>query len=211
MPEVGLAGSAASEPPDPVSAGLERLERAGARQLDAPGCEMIRGLLARAEALEGEAREQLVVRAAARYADLEARLVARREVAIAEMSRLKERGLDGGEVLEEALAAGDLERVMRAGRRARTREGRAHAAPRERPSTHYGNALADLSTALSLAAAEDSPVEQVGLLNGTQLAARLLKFAGELSPAYRRSLVSRLVDLAPLLELPPIPAPRKRG
>jgi hypothetical protein len=91
------------------------------------------------------------------------------------------------------------------------REAPAPAPPRERPSTHYGNALADLSTALSLAAAEDSPVEQVGLLNGTQLAARLLKFAGELSPAYRRSLVSRLVDLAPLLELPPIPAPRKRG
>jgi hypothetical protein len=47
------------------------------------------------------------------------------------------------------------------------------------------------------------------LLNGAELAARVLAEAERLSPAWRRSVVASLLDLAALMHLPEPPPPRR--
>jgi hypothetical protein len=201
----------------PARTGLRRaiatLEAEGARVFDGPGVGLIESLIDRAAGLEGAARERLEARAAARLESLTARFAAERERAAAVLELLVEQGGDPSGRLARALEEGDLLRILRAGRRhlVGSEQDASAPAPRARPERSYREALTDLMASLSAATLEDSPPEQAGLLNGTLLAARILEAAEALSPAYRRVLVSRLIDLGPLLHLPAVPSPRKRS
>lgn len=195
---------------DALEVRLERLEEQGAARIDGPALELIRRLIAQAGGLGEAGRERLLRRAGERASQLEARCAARREVGARTLERLAGLGFDPDGLLAEALGEGDVTRLMRASRRHASGERRPTARAPEQTGL-YRDALADLAATIAVAAAEDSPPEQAGRLNGSVLATRVLRHAGDLSPAYRRILVARLLDLAPLLHLPPLPMPRKRG
>jgi hypothetical protein len=201
-----------------IQEGLARLEAEGAGAFDAPALDMVRNLLERARELEPEARVRLESRAAARLAELGDAYARERTRARAALESLAERESGGGKALAEAfedLEGGHLDRVLRLARR-RTSSGdsRTGRAEREQRAADqawlYRDGLADLTASFSRAQSEDACAEQAGLLNGRRLAARLLEEADAISPAYRRALVASLVDLATLLHLPELPAPRRR-
>jgi len=216
--------SAVVEPVDPaqlrrrVQDDLARLEQAGAAGFDEPGVHLVHGLLERARTLEEPARRRLEARAAERLASLEASFERERGRAREELEALSEGSPEAAPELSEAwedLEGGRLDRALRLARRRRARAPAASARLAQdeqvaRRSREYRDALADLTASISRAQARDEAVEQAGLLNGRVMSARLLEEAEAISPDYRRALVADLVDLAALLHLPELPAPRKR-
>lgn len=190
-----------------AAARLDALEARGAAQFDPPGVELIAALLARASRLGGAAGARLEARAAVHLTRLEAAHAAACARAAARLDDLERAGRVVAPGVRERLDAGDPISVLQAARRQAvapslaTRD-RTHARRR------YREALADLETALC-ADREPPPEEHAGLLDGASLAARVLAEAEALSPAWRRSLVASLLDLASLMHLPEPPPPRR--
>jgi hypothetical protein len=215
----------AASPDDPavvrrtVQDGLARLEEAGVRSFDEPAVDLIRNLLERARSLDERARVRLESRAAERLGLLEQSFERERDRARAALETLSGEDSEAPSGLSAAwedLEGGRLDRVLRLARRRRATgsvpaQGEQRAERDARKARIYRDELADLTVSISRAQTSDATVEQAGLLNGRVLAARLLEEAEALSPDYRRSLVADLVDLAALLHLPELRAPRKRG
>jgi hypothetical protein len=197
---------AASPPPD-LARRVKALRARGAAHYDPVALDLVEGLVARAEGQEARAADRLRARAEHHLGRLEA---AHAEAcARAERALVAHEAAAGGRdaaALRERLEAGDAIAVLQ---RLRAWSGAAvagDAAPRAR--ARYRAALADLETTL----AGDRPAppeEHAGLLNGAELAARVLAEAERLSPAWRRSVVASLLDLAALMHLPEPPPPRR--
>lgn len=191
---------------------LEALEARGARAFDAPSCDCVRALLARAEVLDAAAGRLLRERAGVHLERLARRYDQARAAA--------ERRLDAAERVHGALPAeraaltrGELVALRRGLRRLEHRS--APSAPRERrrAAQEYRGSLAELSASFTVARAVDTVPEHAGPYNPVRIATDLLAWIGRLSPIYLTAQLSRLEELASLLELPdpasPPPAPRK--
>lgn len=193
-----------------LSQRLDALEQSGADRFDPVGAEFVADLLERAEGLGGRVRELLEDRAAVHLSRLEATHRTACERARATLDALAAAGIETPEAdaLRESLEAGDPLPALRGARRLLA-SGPRPAPARVANHRRYRDALADLQTAL---ASRRAPVAdpQTGLLNGTRLAARILEEAEAISPAWRRSLVASLLDLASLMHLPEAPSPRRR-
>jgi len=182
-------------------------DAAGAR----PGAEAVlspaAGVLLGAEDTAGGGAAAHLERRAAWHLDrLEAAHTAARQRAEEALSGLDGRGVAVPAEAREALEAGDPVPVLRAARRLAV-AGAQPLVHRAAPERRYRDALADLETAL---ASRSAPAGgHTGLLDGRTLAARILEEAEALAPAWRRSLVATLVDLAALLHLPEPPRPRR--
>jgi hypothetical protein len=191
---------------------LETRERLRLDRFDPVAAEFVSDLLARAEGLGGRARALLEARAELHLTRLEAAGRAASDRARKALDALGDDGRDpaGAEPLREALASGDPLSALRGARRLRA-AGAGSAGNLRRRGSHrrYRDALADLQTELAARppAAGDT---DTGLLNGNRLAARILAEADAISPAWRRSLVASLFDLASLMHLPEPPPPRRR-
>jgi hypothetical protein len=189
---------------------LDACERSGADRFDPVASEFIADLLERAERLGGRARELIEARAAVHLSRLEATHRTACDRARAALDALATHGLGTAatDALHESIETGDPVPALRGARRLLA-AGPSPVLPRAASHRRYRDALADLQTAL--ASRRSSVADpQTGLLNGTRLAARILEEAEAISPAWRRSLVASLLDLASLMHLPEVPAPRRR-
>lgn len=194
-----------------AAARLDDLEGQRLDRFDPVACEFVADLLARAEGLDGRARARLEARAQTHLARLEAAHRATEERARRALDALGSAGVepDRSECLRDALAAGDPVSALRGARRLRASGAVATPGGRRGAHRRYRDALADLQTELAKRPATPGDVD-AGLLNGNVLAARILAEADAISPAWRRSLVASLLDLASLLHLPEPPPPRRR-
>jgi hypothetical protein len=201
---------------------LAALEAGGARAFDAPACDCVQALLARAEELGGGVGQRLILRAEAHLSALSARFAAER-VRVAE--RLEACEAERGEQadLRRLLASGDLVRVARRVRRLRTapvapprplalkqpsgvgftRAG-AHVLRRKRV-TAYEDSVAQMVATLALARATDVVPEDAGPYNPLRIASDLLERMRTISPFYLAVQLNRLEELASLLSLPELP------
>jgi Protein of unknown function (DUF2894) len=195
-----------------VAHALDALEARGARAFDAPTCDCVRALIARAEALDLTARTLLHERARVHVQRLALRFDRARADA--------ERRLDAAErahgdlpIERAALARGELGALRYGLRRLEARS--AWPAPRERQrSAHdYEASLAELSASFTVARAVDTVPEHAGPYNPVRIATDLLAWIGRLSPIYLTTQLNRLEELASMLELPdpasPPEQPRK--
>jgi hypothetical protein len=193
-----------------LSERLELLTDCGAARYDGPAITLITGLLSRAAQLEPGAGARVASRAEARLERLESEYDTARGAARAAIERLEAVQGRPAPKLAEALAEGRLDEIARAERR--LRPGEDPLSPeRTRSAAAYRDAVADFTTTLSRANAPREDSEEAGLLNGRKLAERILAAAEVISPAYHRSLIGGLVDLAALMHLPALAQPRKRS
>ena len=203
---------------------LAELEESGALAGDPDGAERIRALLDRARDLPPLAGERLESRAADLLDALGCRLEAERERVGALVADLDAEGRDPTGRLAAAFESGDWLAVRRAARRARASAGTVEAAPTaaedrlaadlradlQDGAARYRDELVSLARSRRVAVVEPTDEDGAGVLNGRVLAERLLDRLESEAPEYTRGLVSGLLDLVPLLSLPPVPLPRRR-
>jgi hypothetical protein len=191
-----------------VLGSLEQLEVRGALAFDAPSCELVRGLIARAERLGGRASALLAVRAGEHVARLANRLDSARAEAV---ERIEAAERCCGALPEEraALERGELTAVRLSLRRRVSRPFvsavRSLVPHSDGQAEDYESTLTELASALALARAEDTVHAQAGPYNPLRIASDLLERIRAVSPLYLNAQLRWLGELANLIALPEHP------
>jgi hypothetical protein len=217
-----------------LRAALLELEARGARTYDAPACDCVHALLARADELGGGVATRLAQRAGAHLDALRTRFDADRTRVAERLSACEqERGEQAD--LRRLVASGDL---VRAARRLRKLRVLPAAAPRplavrqpsdrsysradarvatsftranahvlrKRRVTAYEDSVAQMVATLAMARATDVVPEDAGPYNALRIASDALERMRAISPFYLAVQLNRLEELASLLTLPELPA-----
>jgi hypothetical protein len=204
-------------------AALLELEARGARAYDAPACDCVHALLARADELGGGIATRLALRAESHLSSLRARFEADR-TRVAERLTACEATRGEQNELRRWLASGDLVRAARRLRRLRvlpamparslavkqpvaTSFTRANAhVLRKKRVTAYEDSVAQMVATLAMARATDVVPADAGPYNSLRIASDVLERLRVISPFYLAVQLNRLEELASLLSLPELPA-----
>jgi hypothetical protein len=225
---------AAPSPIESARAALRELEARGARTYDAPACDCVHALLARADELGGGVAVRLALRAESHLGSLRARFQAD-QARVAEQLTTCEQARGEQTELRRWVASGDLVRAGRRLRRLRVlpatashslavkqpvaagfgsrTEGRgstftranAHMLRKKRV-TVYEDSVAQMVATLAMARATDVVPADAGPYNALRIASDVLERLRAISPFYLAVQLNRLEELASLLSLPELPA-----
>lgn len=216
-------GEATPSDVESARAALLELEARGARAYDAPACDCVHALLARADELGGGVAARLALRAESHLSSLRARFDADR-ARVAERLEACEATRGEQTELRRWVESGDL---LRAGRRLRrlrvlpatparslavkqpvaTSFTRANAhVLRKKRVTVYEDSVAQMVATLAMARATDVVPEDAGPYNALRIASDVLERLRGISPFYLAVQLNRLEELASLLSLPELPA-----
>jgi hypothetical protein len=197
-----------------LESALAALEERGARAFDRDGCDLVRTLIVRGQALPPPADALMLERVRVHLA----RLGERYECALAQSRQ----GLEAAERIHgalpeqrKALERGEFRKLRHELRRL----GRAPEAQRESPQhvfeQHQSSAgeylavAAELNAQFTVARAVDEVPLHAGPYNPLRIATELLSRIGAVSPTYLTAQLKRFDELAVLLTLPePPPIPR---
>lgn len=213
-----------------IEEALDSLEDAGARSIDAPGCDCVRRLLNNAEELGGGTAERLLARAQSHLDQVRQRVERARDKTSTRLTELQQRGMDPAGQLQQAFDDGDLQRVETAARQLRRTAGATRLArrpmgaqvspagmarQRRRVSAlRYDDSVAEWMASNALASAMRTVPRDAGPYNSLRIASRAIQHMGELSPTYLRAQLERLDELSSLMALPelePPPKPKKKA
>jgi len=209
-------------------AALRELEERGARAYDAPACDCVYALLARAEELGGGVATRLAQRAQAHVDALRARFEADRTRVAERLAACEEQRGEQAE-LRRLMASGELVRAARRLRKLRVLPAsaprplavygtRAEARPatsftrasahmaRKRRVSVYEDSVAQMVATLAMARATDVVPADAGPYNALRIASDVLERMRAISPYYLAVQLNRLEELASLLSLPELPA-----